>query len=166
MNLHRALSILNAFGKAAKKQKNALENGWGHAIFCNFQSPRGNGHGRCNCGVADMLSALQSLQEQTTKEELHEMEWGDLKQSKPLMSLRGRIFSVTPFDVRLARSQYTSHNILSQDNHDWKENTQQESRSCVKCLRYERNFDGVWTPIPTGAAFSTEDILELIKING
>lgn len=52
--------VLAAFVKGAEKQKKALDiGGWGHAIWCNFQHPRGNGNGRCNCGVVDVQTALR-----------------------------------------------------------------------------------------------------------
>lgn len=63
-----------AFVRGARKQKTALESGaWGHALFCNFQTPDGNGHGRCNCGVSDIITALSlhdeaNVQMQTTPE--------------------------------------------------------------------------------------------------
>lgn len=52
----------DAFVVAARKQKIALKNGWGHAVWCNFQRDIGNGQGRCNCGVADMLTALKKFE--------------------------------------------------------------------------------------------------------
>lgn len=54
--------LLEAFVKAARKQEKAIHSevgGWGHALWCNYQRDIGNGEGRCNCGVSDMLSALQ-----------------------------------------------------------------------------------------------------------
>lgn len=30
-----------------------------HVIICNFQSPNGNGNGRCNCGITDLIYALK-----------------------------------------------------------------------------------------------------------
>ena len=44
--------FLERFQKAANKQKFALNNGgWGHAGWCNYQVPEGNGKGICNCGI-------------------------------------------------------------------------------------------------------------------
>ena len=54
--------LLNSFIEAARKQKRSPHSdfgGWGHSLFCNYQRDNGNGNGRCNCGVADMLSALE-----------------------------------------------------------------------------------------------------------
>lgn len=59
-------AIQDAFVAAAIKQRKALaEGGWGHAIWCNFQIASGSGHGKCNCGVADLQKALE-LHEQAT----------------------------------------------------------------------------------------------------
>lgn len=55
--------LLTKFANAAKKQKHALgEGGFGHAIWCNFQQPNGNGKGRCNCGVSDLQTALKEYE--------------------------------------------------------------------------------------------------------
>lgn len=54
--------VLAMFIKAAEKQKRSLDSAWGHAIFCNYPSDIGNGYGRCNCGISDMLTALKEYQ--------------------------------------------------------------------------------------------------------
>lgn len=59
--------LLNNFLEAARKQRIALRNGLSHAVFCNFPRDIGNGNGRCNCGVADMLSALKAYEVATMK---------------------------------------------------------------------------------------------------
>lgn len=42
--------------EAAEKVKKAYETGlWGHPAYCNYQRP---GLERCNCGIADLLTAL------------------------------------------------------------------------------------------------------------
>lgn len=53
--------VLQLFVKAAQKQKRSMSYGaWGHSVVCNYQRDEGNGEGRCNCGVADMLTALNA----------------------------------------------------------------------------------------------------------
>ena len=62
------LAIQNAFVAAAIKQRSALaEGGWGHAVWCNFQTLEGSGYGSCNCGVADLQKALE-LHEQSERD--------------------------------------------------------------------------------------------------
>jgi len=53
------------FVKAARKQRKALADGWGHALHCNYQRPEGNGEYRCNCGVADVMKALDDYERAT-----------------------------------------------------------------------------------------------------
>lgn len=57
-------SFLERFQKAANKQKFALNNGgWGHAGWCNYQVPEGNGKGICNCGIVDLQSVLKDYED-------------------------------------------------------------------------------------------------------
>jgi hypothetical protein len=52
--------LLLHFIKAAKKQKKCIESGdLPHSIWCNYQTDRGNGEGKCNCGISDILTALK-----------------------------------------------------------------------------------------------------------
>ena len=57
--------LLQQFVRAAEKQELALHSefgGWGHSVYCNYQSDIGNGEGRCNCGLSDMLTCLKAYQ--------------------------------------------------------------------------------------------------------
>ena len=59
----RSIALLADFVQAARKQEKAIHSefgGWGHALWCNYQRDEGNGNGRCNCGVSDMLTALRN----------------------------------------------------------------------------------------------------------
>ena len=49
--------MTTAFYKAAEKLLKA--DLLVHHLACNYQSDIGNGLGRCNCGVSDMLSAMK-----------------------------------------------------------------------------------------------------------
>ena len=47
---------------AAKKQRKAVEYGLHHSIYCNYQHPK---CARCNCGLADVLTALKIAESET-----------------------------------------------------------------------------------------------------
>ena len=52
--------------KAAEKIKRALDQGgWGHAIWCNYQSP---GLKNCNCGLANILHLLKEEGKNVSKD--------------------------------------------------------------------------------------------------
>lgn len=53
---------LAGFLAAARKQRAAELGKYGHAAHCNFPRPEGNGLGRCNCGISDLLSALKAYE--------------------------------------------------------------------------------------------------------
>ena len=54
---------LEEFVKAGKKQRGALSaGGWGHASWCNYPRPEGSGEGKCNCGVADLQTAIKKYE--------------------------------------------------------------------------------------------------------
>lgn len=51
-----SVETFELFLKAAQKQQKTLgEPSWGHSLFCNYR----NGDEKCNCGVADLQTALQ-----------------------------------------------------------------------------------------------------------
>ena len=54
---------LQQFISAAKKIRSCLNGGFlAHAVICNYRSESGNGMGRCNCGMADLITALNKLE--------------------------------------------------------------------------------------------------------
>ncbi len=60
--------LLEMFIKAARKQRLGLKDGhFGHALICNYQSPTCE---RCNCGVADLQTALNIYEQKDAPVEL------------------------------------------------------------------------------------------------
>jgi hypothetical protein len=55
------VKIYGSFVDAARKVESSLKKeGWSHAIWCNYQAP---GADFCNCGLANILSALEKHEE-------------------------------------------------------------------------------------------------------
>lgn len=82
------------------------------------------------------------------------------------ITLRGRKHRLTPWGVRFMNSQTKEHNVWSKDGHEWEIVRGGQGRTCKKCLRIQSwGLDsGDWFDL-INSDFTTEDVVELIKIN-
>lgn len=58
--------LLSDFVAAANKQRRI---DLPHHVWCNSPRANGSGYGRCNCGVADLLSCLRAYESRDNWEE-------------------------------------------------------------------------------------------------
>lgn len=80
-----------------------------------------------------------------------------------IISIRGRVKKILPFDVRFAKGQMKDHNALSEDGHEWEVAEHGQTRRCVKCL-ISQCCPPKWVGFPS-SSFTKEDIPALIRIN-
>jgi hypothetical protein len=85
-----------------------------------------------------------------------------------IISIRGRIKIVLPFDIKFMKGQTLEHNAFSEDGHEWEVAEHGQTRMCTKCFITQCDSRRVpldqkqWVSFPA-SNITREDIEYLLK---